>query len=146
RDSDLLSARETAFVHHYQGNAREAALKAGYSPISADRTAQFLLGRPSIRTALKRKQEAALAVIEQSSRDISQALLAEGITPQAIAKKLKEVLDCPPHRTRGWADHISALKLVTELMGFAAEKDEPARDAPEISEDGLFYVYRPKWR
>ncbi|HXE89329.1 MAG TPA: terminase small subunit [Terriglobales bacterium] len=146
KSADILSAREAAFVLHYQGNAREAALKAGYSAKSADRTAQFLLGRPSVQAALRRKQEAVLAVMEQSGRNMGHAFVAQGLTPDFIARKLKEVLDSPPHPQRGWIDHIATLKLVIEILGLARRKPAPEDNQPEISEDGRFLIYRPNRR
>jgi hypothetical protein len=146
KSGDMLSARETAFVLHYQGNAREAALKAGYSPRSADRTAQFLLGRASVQAALRRKQEAALAVVEQSGRNLAHAFVTQGLTPDFIASKLKEILDSPPHPQRGWIDRIAALRLIIEILGLTGRRSAPEDNQPEISADGRFLIYRPKWR
>ena len=55
---DGLSTKQRLFVDYYlqlKGNATQAALKAGYSPKSADVIAAENLGKPKIQAAIRRR-------------------------------------------------------------------------------------------
>jgi phage terminase small subunit len=58
-DSGDLNQRQSAFVEAFltDGNATQAAIKAGYSPRSASSTGYDLLQNPRIRAALRGRQQ-----------------------------------------------------------------------------------------
>lgn len=71
---DLLNIRQDKFVREYliDGNATQAAIRAGYAPTSAAGMGCYLLKRPHIRAALDRARTRALA-----QRDITTARILE---------------------------------------------------------------------
>lgn len=52
-----LNARQRAFVDFYEGNAAEAARRAGYSVKTARSIGQELLAKPDIREAIRAREE-----------------------------------------------------------------------------------------
>jgi len=65
-----LNAKQKAFAEHYAGNATEAAIKAGYSPKSADVTGARLLGNVRVQTAIKAREntESRLRIASRQQR------------------------------------------------------------------------------
>ena len=52
-----LNAKQKAFSEHYAGNATEAAVKAGYSPRSAEVTGARLLRNAKVQAAIQEREK-----------------------------------------------------------------------------------------
>jgi phage terminase small subunit len=53
----MLTAKQRKFINFYEGNATQAAIKAGYSKKTAYRTGADNLRKPQIKEALKNREE-----------------------------------------------------------------------------------------
>lgn len=70
--SKALSKKQLAFIDLYDGNLEESAIKAGYNPISAKRTAIRNMHNATIRHLIQQKREAEIKpqVISRIERQV----------------------------------------------------------------------------
>lgn len=67
--NEELSAKQLLFVEAYNGNATEAALKAGYSPKTAESQGCRLLKNVKVAEAIRARQDKAIAPLVASRQD-----------------------------------------------------------------------------
>jgi len=72
-----LNPRQTRFVDEYlvDFNGAQAAIRAGYSPNAAKEHASYMLTRPNIKGAVRRKQDEAALRLQITRDDIVRGLL-----------------------------------------------------------------------
>lgn len=64
-----MTARQQKFIQYYDGNATQAAIKAGYSKLTAARTGSENLQKPYIREAIEKRNKAKDAPIIASRQE-----------------------------------------------------------------------------
>ncbi len=106
-----LNAGQQAFCHAYVAthNATKAAVKAGYSPKTADVQGCKLLALPKIKLEVARLEANVLDEL--------------GLTAYFVAKRLKDIAKDGSNR-----DAISALTLLAKWRGLWAERIEVSGD------------------
>ncbi len=88
--SKALSKKQLAFIDLYDGNLEESAIKAGYNPTSAKRTAIRNMHNATIRHLIQQKREAEIKpqVISRIERQIYWSDIMRD-TEQDIKHRLK---------------------------------------------------------
>ena len=132
---ERLNQRQKRFVEEYLvcGDAREAALAAGYSPASAAAQGERLLRTPEVQ---RYRREAEQRMFE-----------AIGVSSAWIGRRLVEIVDrcmqATPHMARNpetkqrepdgtWEfDPTGALRALHELAGFLRELEPPEEETEE---------------
>lgn len=112
--TDLLTQQQ-AFAEAYvlgNGNATQAAIQAGYSPVSARQTASRLLHTPHVQNAIQREQAVTL-----QGRLASKAL--------AVLEKVLDDENAPP------GVRVDAAKTVLDRAGMVAFRGKPDLDVYE---------------
>jgi hypothetical protein len=149
RRDQVLTALELAFVACFKGDWVAAAREAGFPEHGIYKAVQRLKKRERIQEAIAQKQDAALSEIDAAAARMARALLKHNITPERVAERLDKVLKSGRHARRGWSDHMAALKLSCQLMGFLStglKKDDGEGLESGVTADGAYFFYRPKWR
>jgi phage terminase small subunit len=114
-----LSAMQTAFVDAYEGNATEAARKAGYRDSSARQSAARLMSKAAIRDAIAARQARDSQQLQIERLDVIKGLL------EAIAEAKAQAN--PAAMISGWA-------TVAKLLGlYAPQQHQVAIVAPDVS-------------
>lgn len=152
----LLTPEELAFVFYYSGDGTgaEAVRKSGVPYSRADKTANEMLKRPGIIQALEHKHKAMLADVARAQRTVVDIAKEQGFTLEMAFKKIVTIINSGRHAKRGFADHVQAIKLGSQLAGWLTPlKDAGKAGEPEVMENGVvvegdktFFMYRSKWR
>jgi phage terminase small subunit len=105
-----MTLKQERFVQEYliDHNATKAAIRAGYSPKTANRIATELLSKPVILNAIKK----------------GDALIANeiNVTRQEIIERYKQIAFDPTAQIRG-ADAIKALEWLAARLGMNDDAD-----------------------
>ena len=81
-----LTAKQQAFVDHFNGNATEAAIKAGYSEKNARNTGCRMLTNANVLAAIKKRQEKPRA-LRIATREERQAFWTRVLMGQELETK-----------------------------------------------------------
>ena len=88
-----LTARQKAFIEAYQGNATEAALKAGYSEKTAGKIGHQLLEKTRISQAIQEREEKRRNELIMSREERMIALSAIGRNAEELTKERIKAID-----------------------------------------------------
>ena len=105
--TSTLSAKQTRFVSEYlvDGNAAQAAIRAGYKPIGAKVTGCRLLTNPNLRARLE-----ALQAADATRLCLEREVVLNGLTQSIEMARLQ---GNPAAMIRGWSE-------IGRLMGYYA--------------------------
>lgn len=148
----MLNARQQAFVNFYAKggfkNASEAAVKAGYSPKTADRIASRLLKNVEVKDAVEAlrqtaKEEAIVdaAFVLRQLKDL--ALTCGQSVPLLDAMTGEPVLDkqgCTVYKKLDATGANTALKTLSQCLGMGkdqVDKDQTIQTLSETLQDLL---------
>ena len=110
-----LTARQRAFVEAYNGNATQAAIAAGYSARTADKIGPRLVGKSSIASAIRARENARRNALIMNREERMIALTA-------IARNIEEA-------TR---DRIKAVEVLNKMTGEYLERVEIKQTEPVV--------------
>ena len=138
RHAGILNQRQLAFVLAHAGNDTEAACAAGYK--NPERSAPKLMANPAIRKAIAEKQRAIIAA--------SGARIGQRLTRVDVLKRLIELANLPPDRTRyNISGQVNALKTIADIEGYVVRRYEDLTKelADKTPEEKEFFITHGYW-
>jgi phage terminase small subunit len=134
-----LSLLQSRFVHEYliDGNATQAAIRAGYSPKSATPVASRLLTRRNVSAAIQtaEAERTALRVQESDARALVPVSYVVDMLRENLerAMRQREVLDRDGKPIGEWQYNGAVANKALELLGKAIQlfSDEPRGARPQ---------------
>ena len=114
-----LTPKQQRFVTEYglDLNATQAAIRAGYSPKTAQQQGSRLLRNVVVQAAVTAQQTEQLAAVEVRSAEVLRELMAIAHTDLRTLAEQSGV-------SARWADKIKALELLMKHLGLAAPETQ----------------------
>ena len=115
-----LTPKQQRFVTEYglDLNATQAAIRAGYSPKTAQQQGSRLLRNAVVQAAVTAQQTEQLAAVEVRSAEVLRELMAIAHTDLRTLAEQSGV-------SARWADKIKALELLMKHLGLAEATQAP---------------------